>query len=301
MLNKTIWLLWIQGWEDVPWLIREVAKSWEINNPGWNIEYVTLGNLHKYVCDIDYIYDEKKEIIPQHKADIIRLSLLKNHGGVWADATMLCMQPLDSWVPEAVKPSGLWMYHGHGGGMGAMQGPAIWFIVSEKDSLMISAWKSACDDYWRDRVRTDSYFWLDALFKELHKSDSKFRSKWNLAPHLYSELRGQAHSLAFQNGMASSNQNLKFIFRERPPYVLKFWWKEWEKKFSDVNSLECRNSNGYYAIQMSKRKFTYKHKMTSKKSIALQIKMLIFNIKYFILYEFKMILSVHIKKIIGGI
>ncbi len=60
--------------------------------------------------------------------------MLKNHGGVWADPTMLCLQPLSSWVEEAIKPAGLWMYHGTGGGMGKI-GPAIWFIISKKDSF----------------------------------------------------------------------------------------------------------------------------------------------------------------------
>ena len=62
MLNKTIWLLWLQGWDSAPWLIKQVAESWEINNPDWKIEYVTLGNLHKYVQDVDYLYDEFKKL-----------------------------------------------------------------------------------------------------------------------------------------------------------------------------------------------------------------------------------------------
>ena len=56
MLNKTIWLLWLQGWDNAPWLQKQVALSWEINNPDWKIEYVTYDNLKKYINDIGYIY-----------------------------------------------------------------------------------------------------------------------------------------------------------------------------------------------------------------------------------------------------
>jgi hypothetical protein len=299
MLNKTIWLLWLQGWDNAPWLVRQVAESWEINNPDWNIEYITLDNLHKYVHDIDYIYDKAKEIGPQHKADIIRLSLLKNHGGVWADATILCMQPLSIWVEEAVKPASLWMYHGHGGGMDGKNGPSIWFIVSEKNSLMINKWKDACDEYWKDRIRADSYLWLDGLFRKLYESDIEFKNKWQLAPHLYSELKGQAHSLAHRNGMASNNEDLKIIFREKPPYVLKLWWKEWKNSFPDVSSPECKNSNGYYAVQMSKRKFVFNHKMDSKDSLSFRVKMFLLNMEYFLTRELRILLSKHIKKLYG--
>lgn len=265
MLNKTIWLLWLQGWDNAPWLIKQVAESWEINNPDWNIKYVTLDNLHEYVCDIDYLYDETKEIAPQAKSDIIRLSLLKNHGGVWADATMLCMQPLNSWVQEAIEPAGLWMYHGPGGGMGKI-GPASWLIVSKKDSLIINKWKSACDEYWKDRTQIDGYFWLDGLFRKLFDFDLEFKNRWKLVPYLYCDAEGQAHAMASPNFdlMVSDNQQLKNIFQETPPYTLKFWWSSWHKKFPDENSPECKNSNGYFAIQMSKRQYIFKHKMSYK-------------------------------------
>ena len=272
MLNKTIWLLWLQGWDSVPWLVKQVAESWEINNPDWNIEYVTSDNIHKYVDDIDYINDKNKEIEPQAKSDIIRLSLLKNYGGVWADATMLCLQPLNVWVEEAVKPAGLWMYHGPGGEM-YKNGPASWLIVSEKDSLIINKWKNACDEYWKNRIKTNDYFWLDGLFRKLFDSDREFKNKWAIVPYLNCESKGQAHSLAYHNGMESNDKALKKIFREKPPYALKLWWKKWQNKFPDINSPECKKSNGYYAIQMSKRKFIFKHEMVSKGSIVLRAKM----------------------------
>ena len=62
-------------------------------------------------------------------SDVTDESEPKNIGGVWADATMLCMQPLDNWVYEKVEPAGMWMYHGPGAGMPKEIGPEIWFIV----------------------------------------------------------------------------------------------------------------------------------------------------------------------------
>lgn len=292
MLNKTIWLLWLQGWDNPPWLVKQVAESWEINNPNWNIEYVTLNNVSEYVNDIDYLYDKTKEIEPHHKADIIRLSLLKNHGGVWADATMLCMQPLEPWVEEAVKPAGLWMYHGRGGEMNK-NGPAIWFIVSEKNSYIIDKWKSACDKYWENRTKTDDYFWLDGLFGKLHKSDVKFRNQWAIVPYIYCDARGQAHAIGYGKKLVSNNRSLKKIFRETPPYALKLSWKKWRDKFphlADIDSKECKNSNGYYAIEMSKRNYIFKHEMVSKSPIAFRAKMFVSDLIYFFISSIRNLL-----------
>ena len=101
-MDKNIFLLWLQGWDKAPWLQKKVLNSWAINNPDWNIELIDEKNLKNYVSDIDYIYDKNKKITPQAKSDIIRLSLLKRYGGVWADSTLLCMQPLNHWVFEAL-------------------------------------------------------------------------------------------------------------------------------------------------------------------------------------------------------
>jgi hypothetical protein len=259
-LEKNIFILWLQGWDNAKWLNKQVAESWEINNPGWKVHYIDFDNLKNYVSDIDYIYDTTKNITHQAKSDIIRLSLLKNHGGVWADATMLCMQPLDNWVYEAIEPAGLWMYHGDGGNMKAT-GPASWFIVSKKDEYMITKWKNLCDVYWNMRNSAHIYAWMDVLFRHLFETDSVFNSLWKKVPYLYCELDGQSHTLAHHK-MNRNTPHIKQLFLEKPPYALKLW-KDWNDMFPNVNNIHCQTSNGYYAIQMSKRTgIFYKHTMT---------------------------------------
>lgn len=260
ILQKNIFLLWLQGWQNATWLNKQVAESWEINNPEWKVHYIDFNNLKDYVNDIDYIYDINKNISPQAKSDIIRLSLLKNHGGVWADATMLCMQPLDNWVYDAIEPVGFWMYHGNGAGMDKENGPASWFIISEKNSYNINKWKEYCDMYWKIYNSAHKYFWMDILFKYLFNNDDKFKELWCKVPYLYCEDDGQSHTLAVYK-MENDTQHIKQLFLERPPYALKFW-KDWNDIFPDINTEKCQNSNGYYAIMMSKRKKMFKHIMT---------------------------------------
>ena len=55
--------------------------------------------------------------------------------------------------------------------------------------------------------------------------------------------------------------HVKRLFETQPPYALKFW-KRWNDIFPDVHSQHCMNSNGFYAIQLSKRQFRFKHEMT---------------------------------------
>ena len=259
MLHKNIFLLWLQGWENANWINKQVAESWKTNNPEWTIHYIDLENIKEYVNDIDYIYDSTKDISPQAKSDIIRLSLLKKYGGVWADATLLCMQPLEHWVHEAVELGGIWMYHGHGGRVAKEIGIASWFIISKKNEYIINKWKEACDKYWTTNNSTDNYFWMDSLFISLFNEDLQFQQLWLKVPYLYCELDGQCHTLAHYK-MENDTPHIKQLLLEKPPYALKLW-KSWNYIFPDINTEKCKKSNGYYAIELSKRCVSYKHNM----------------------------------------
>ena len=278
-MNKHIFLLWLQGWNKAPWLQKQVLKSWKINNPTWDIQLIDSNNLNNYLSDIDYLNDKSKEITFQAKSDIIRLSLLRKYGGVWADSTLLCMQPLENWAFEAVQNSGLWMYHGHGAGLKSDLGPASWFIISEKEGYLITKWKEACDDFWKKNNKAKEYFWMDNLFKNLLISDNIFKSKWQATPFLYCEKIGSSHTFANYNyKMDKNNSEIKEILRAKPPYVLKFS-SNWNKIFKKLRKKEIYNSNAFYAIKMSKRKFVYVHNFEKAFSLASPIKTSLFLTK----------------------
>jgi hypothetical protein len=245
-LNKTVWLLWLQGWDKAPWLQQYVLKSWKQLNPGWSIVCLTQANLHTYVTDIPYIYDPKKRITAQAASDIIRLSVLKNHGGVWADSTMLCMQPLDNWLTEEMMQGSLWMYHGGGGGMPETEGPASWFIVSEAKGLMIHKWKAACDTYWNSRHFAHEYFWMDGLFRQLYETDPDFKAAWLKAPNICCEAKGQAHALAYT--LFEDTAELKELITKSPPFAFKLS-KNWTLRYKNELPPEAKLTNGYHAIK----------------------------------------------------
>lgn len=216
--GKTIWILWLQGWEEAPWIAQQVRASWEIQNPTWNVELVSAHNLSQYVR-IEYLHDGMTEAA---KSDCIRLHLMAEHGGVWADATLPCLQPLDDWVYDAVEPSGLWMYRGWeydkpDGTLG--HGCASWFMVSLRGNPLMRRWRDACIEYWKDRSEADDYFWMDNLFRQLLQEDEEFSRIWECVPALSCEDEGQAHMLAGR--VLSSDPHIQSLLRMRPPYVVK--------------------------------------------------------------------------------
>lgn len=206
--GKVIWLLWLQGWHKAPELVKSVCTSWEKLNPEWTIIKLDQKNLKNYV-------KVKKVESMQAYSDIIRLALLAKHGGVWADATMLCMIPLDRWVYDAVSPTGFWMYHGRDEG----RGPASWFMISTIHSSIPTKWSKASDKYWKNRKTAHDYFWMDQLFKELIDTDPAFKAEWEKVPYLWCEDPGQAHMLAGKVG--GNDPELQYILQTKPPYAVK--------------------------------------------------------------------------------
>lgn len=236
--GKTVWLLWLQGWDRAPWLSRQVAESWKRNNPEWNIELLCEANLSDYV-DIDYLHDG---MTSQAKSDVIRLHLMADHGGVWADATLPCLVPLDEWVYDAVEPVGYWMYHGRDRG----KGPASWFMVSMKGSYIAETWKTACVGYWKGRKETGDYFWMDGLFSELLETNDRFAKEWFKVPYLWADSPGESHMLAGRT--LGNDAELKQLLETRPPYVIKL-----DKR---VNENNVHGTNSEVALETA---LTQKH------------------------------------------
>jgi len=253
MQSKIVWILWLQGWDKAPWLQQRVAESWTKNNPDWTVKLIDEEQVRTLVSDIDYMYDSSKTITPQAKSDIIRLSLLAKYGGVRADATMLCMQPLNNWYLNAIKPAGFWMYHGWADSdLPIEEGPASWFILSEPNNRFICEWKKECDTYWLSRTEIDEYFWMDRLFKKIIYSNIYLFDLWLSVPFLSCEDEGQSHCLFKESKMITADEDLKKLLFNNPPYALKLW-NSWNTTFPDINTNKCQESTGYFAIQISTR------------------------------------------------
>jgi|TARA_B100001971_G_scaffold208533_1_gene230506 mannosyltransferase OCH1-like enzyme len=90
-LNKVIHIIWIG---DVPFP-RFCNRSYEHHNPGWAVKVWTDDNIPKLYNQ--EIYD--KVTHPAYKADIARLEILYEYGGLYVDADTVCLKPLD--LPSA--------------------------------------------------------------------------------------------------------------------------------------------------------------------------------------------------------
>jgi hypothetical protein len=96
-------MLWLQGYDAAPPLVKTCVESWERNNPDWSVRLLTESSVKEYL-DPEFCKDLFSAGLPFSKiANIIRLELVARHGGVWADADCFCTEPLDGWIHEAAE------------------------------------------------------------------------------------------------------------------------------------------------------------------------------------------------------
>lgn len=249
--QKTIWILWLQGWnKNTPELISEVRKSWVEFNKDWNVialDSVNIANYLDLTSNSPISLLVESNIPPAAYSDVIRLNLLEKYGGVWVDATLLCMRPLDEWIYDALLPTGFWMYHGRDYG----KGPASWFIISIRNSYIIKQWAKECMNYWKLKNyngKPHDYFWMDELFTNLYLSDNKFLSEWNNVPYLWCDSFSQSHMI-MKDGKAEKecSKITKKGLIYNPPHVIKL-----TRHSASVNLLSDTNTK--CAIEASKER-----------------------------------------------
>lgn len=179
VVPKIIWMLWLQGWENAPSIAHISLDSWARRNPGWRLEALTLDSLPKFlhVSMIEEFTRSPKP--PEALANLIRIELLYQHGGVWADATTICAVPLDQWLAEAM-PNDFFAF--------SKPGPdrmlSNWFLAASKGSQIISDWRREGREYWNGRTERDAYFWHHRCFSSAYEKSAAFRALWDESPKL---------------------------------------------------------------------------------------------------------------------
>ncbi|MEA3051074.1 MAG: hypothetical protein QOG84_2910 [Sphingomonadales bacterium] len=174
-LPRRLWLYWEQGWDEAPELVRLCRRSWERHHPDWEIACLDSETAAALVPRA--AWEPRPGMRANHKANLLRLHLLAGQGGVWADATTFCAEPLDAWLPPLM-----------GSGFFAFARPgrdrllSTWLLAATPGHALVEKWLAACRRYWRLTAQADFYFWLPYLFADLCRRDRAAREIWAAVP-----------------------------------------------------------------------------------------------------------------------
>lgn len=222
----------MQGWDKAPYVPRECRLSWEAKNPSWTVIALSKNNIHNYVP----AHEIPKDASIQTQSDVIRLYLLANYGGVWADATCLCLRPLDSWMHMS---GGFWMYRGWRWDVSkswpipnvkdGWHGPCIWFMASVQGSYLAKTWLKQLGEMLLGDFR-DEYYLTDYAFAIRAQIDPSFDYAWRSVTYADALIPGGPAALAERE--LEHTPGLLGLISATNPNVIKLGYAE-EK---DVNN-----------------------------------------------------------------
>ncbi len=159
-LPQKVWMYWESGEADAPLLVRLCIESWRRENPGWDIEVLDR-SVWEHLPALDWLR-EKRNLSVQVRSDLLRLHLLNTSGGVWADATLFCNQPLTAWLPAC--------YDDHFFAFSSIKPDrevSSWFLAGTGESRLFSAWFDAATRFWREHDFQPQGYWRRQLLRKL--------------------------------------------------------------------------------------------------------------------------------------
>jgi hypothetical protein len=190
-MNKNIYILWFQGFENSPEIIKRCVDSWKYYNLDWNIILLDNTNISNYINIEEYIDITNKDLNFITLSDIVRVILLDTYGGLWVDATTFCNRPLNEWLFTYINQ-----------GFFAFSKPSEdklisnWFLYSEKGNYITNTWLRSMVNYCKIHTQPHLYHWPHYVFGDLYNSDKKFSEIWDkvikfsangLGPHYLQE------------------------------------------------------------------------------------------------------------------
>jgi len=181
-LPKTVWIYWGTGRATAPELVEICIRSWEVMNPGWKVVVLDDDSVPDYV---DLSDTEAADLPIQKRANILRNRLIHTHGGVWADATVLCTVPLDHWVFWALQTD-LFMFSRPS----SSRMVATWFVMGLKGSPQAKAIDRALTRYLTDppayqQKRKPPFYNYHYLIEYIYLTDRAFRRRFRRMPKIW--------------------------------------------------------------------------------------------------------------------
>lgn len=175
---KVIWICWLQGEENAPEVVKKCIKSIREKCAGWKIIILTNDNLSEYADIPDYIYKKhhKGIISNTHLSDILRLSVLKQYGGIWIDSTVLLTAPL----PEKIISAPFFALHCRN-----VYGSNNWLLKAQPSHQLICGIQNLLLEYWKHENRLINYFIYHIFFDLMVEKDSAMKTEWEKVPVMY--------------------------------------------------------------------------------------------------------------------
>ncbi|MEP1201342.1 capsular polysaccharide synthesis protein [Tateyamaria sp.] len=207
-LPRRIYSLWMQGAQNAPPLVRWNFDRWQRLNPSYDLIILDETSCQTYLADLNI---DLTGVSVQAQSDIIRLGILEADGGIWVDASVVPLMPLEDWIDDAIAHSDFFAFERSG----LVLPLSSWFLAAKPGARIVRDWNALVRSYWSvpraqlhevgkpiyvpedpisvmepftpEAAKPYPYFWLHHLFGALLQKDPDFADCWAQRTHMSSK------------------------------------------------------------------------------------------------------------------
>lgn len=229
IIPKKIWTFW-NG--EIPDVVNKCIKTWKKYNPEYKITILNKENLSQYLPELD-ISNMKNIDSDARLSDIIRLNILAKEGGIWSDASIICLKPFE-WINDLHNKEGSEFVGFYIDSFTIQQykdkSPVIesWFFACVPQS------KFVCD--WRDEFSKITKF--NSINDYLNDLKSQSVNFQNLAMPKYLTIHISAQKVL------QSDKKYKLSLIKAEDDAFKYLTQNgWDSKKAVKNLVDCTNES----------------------------------------------------------
>jgi hypothetical protein len=231
----------------MPPVVRACLESWAVTNPDWEVVFLDEHTIWHHLDRRTLPVDALLATSPQVYANAIRVRLLSDYGGVWADATTWCRRPLSEWLtampgeffafasPGPDRMMANWFMASAAGGylartladayLGVFERLGPLTVLPNATAAEILAVSRNTDVFLESTLlatRGYPYFLFHYLFAFLYRRDARFREAWDETPTLPA---GACHAAQALDLTAAADDAAREALRAANPPLHKLIWR----------------------------------------------------------------------------
>lgn len=170
-----IWMFWEQGLADAPRVVKLCHESWVVMNPRFVVRILSAESSEFTALASEYSQWDQMPV--QKRANILRLRLLSEHGGVWVDSTLFCRQGIDEWLPST-ESNGIALVRNYPSRKDRLIDN--FFIASIAGHPIITMWLEVTERFFHRKLRHGVSVALGGFLTKLGKRFESTSSRANL-------------------------------------------------------------------------------------------------------------------------
>lgn len=213
-----VWVCWFQGEQQMPAVPRLCLASIRKHAHGHPVILLTAENYDQYVSMPAIVLQRYKagQLKPAHFADILRINLLAQRGGLWLDATLLLTQP----IPEEFFSMPFFTIKTEPEGNFVSQCRwAVFCLAAWKNNPLFVKLAKAFELYLQQTDVFVDYFMFDQFVDMLYQRDPEIREMIDAVP------MNNAHVHRLGALLGNSFDKVQWAALSEDTYLFKLSWK----------------------------------------------------------------------------